>query len=189
MTDWAQGATVAGVGLAVLGTTIGIFRSWAKAQAARDNAQASLDERLPKLIETISKPFQEIIQQQREIIDEERKEKGRAQDARDKAVENLVTFMQASDSLHRTEIANMRTESTAAIDKVRGDLLESIKRAHDRVENCERGHAVDREALANANSRIKQLEENQYRAALATPTAPAVIVPSAAVVAPGTAPA
>lgn len=127
---------------------------------ARDKVDASVDQRAADLIMTVTKPLQDVITRLDNIVAEERGAKEKAENARDVAVNNLVTFMERSQDKQ-----DAKDEKTAKAHK------DALERVHSRVDDCEKHREKEKAEKEMIVHRVEALE-NRERDTLRNTPAP-----------------
>lgn len=175
----ANTITLAAAGGMILLAAVGSYRSWQKAQRARDEAQAGLDERMPKFVDTITKPYQELIQLLSNQLTTAQQLAQRVMDEREKLTQQYVK-----------QIADMQQSHDAKVE-------EMAKRLHGRIDDCERDRGQKDLVIARVESaistilvrvdRIEDRERQTLRDAPSPhqPAPPAAVMPAPVFVMPG----
>jgi len=127
------------------------YRSYQARNEARDKAEATVDQRAVALINAAVKPFTELFSRLDAMVVAERSAKDKAEDARDKAVQDLVRFME----------------------RMQGHLDDKVEKAtvriHDRLDACEREHKETKALLIAATERVGALETRERETLRNTP--------------------
>jgi len=177
------------------------YAVWArvKRDKTRSDAEATLDQRVPNLIKTVVDPFEKLLDRQAAtfadvltrqeanfqsalnrsdgILAEERKEKLRVQDERDEMVKLLIEQTTKQSERHHEQMNAIREEFRVEYKALKDDASDTAKRLHARVDECEKGHEVDRRELAATKAALKLVEERQFQTALSTPPPAPIATP------------
>lgn len=164
-TNW----TYAMVGGAVLGLAAWLMWELAKRMVVRGKAEGDLDQRLTGMITVITAPLTA-------IIDSERANSSKLQDRLQDMTTKFMDFVSVTTDRHNAELQQMRTEAKDEREKDRVAFQAQIREANARIDECEKGHRMDRSVLDVVQQDMKEIRDRQYQQALATPAAPVLAV-------------
>jgi len=177
--------TYSGLAASALGLAAWIL--WNVAQ--RNN---KLDTRLIAWMTENVKPYQEAMAQSKALLDEERAEKRLAQQEAHRLNAELVKTVLDINIKHEEALAAVRTEAREQRERDEAKNQASLDRAHKRIDECEKGHRMDSEALAAVKAELRDVQSRLFQIAQATPPSTQPFQPAMALVPtkpPATAPA
>lgn len=152
MIEIPTGMTYAAGGAALVTLSLLAFQSWLSRGKMRDKAEGTVDQRAAGLILVVTKPFQDLIAQQVAMLEKERAAKEKAENARDKAVQDLVQVMRDAAASTDTKI------------------LKATTRIHDRLDKCEKEHDGTKISLRSAMHRLEAMETRERETLRLTPS-------------------